>query len=189
MARILTVALAGGLLAAMPQVASPQATASRDQLAQEIPNYTRPDAEIAFAGQPSEEVFAKLKEAGFQTVLSLRRPEEINFDEKKAVEAQGMTFVDIPITTSTITDDKVAQFARVVSDPNNKPLLIHCSSSNRVGGMWYIYRALFDKAPEEQSLDEALARGLASPALEQVVKDYVASRKAQVGGPTNQPVK
>jgi uncharacterized protein (TIGR01244 family) len=152
---------------------------AQDRLAEEIPNYTRPDEEIAFAGQPPEEVFAKLKDAGFQTILSLRSPEEINFDEKKAVEAHGMTFVNIPITSSTITDDKVAQFSRVVSDPENKPLLIHCGAASRVGGMWYIYRALFDKAPEEQSLEEALARGLDSPALEQVVKDYVASRKGQ----------
>jgi len=45
--------------------------------------------------------------------------------------------------------------------------------------MWYIYRALFDKAPEEQSLEEAAARGLASPALEAVVLDYVKKRKGQ----------
>ena len=149
------------------------------ELAEEIPNYTRPDEEIAFAGQPPEAIFAKLKEAGFHTILSLRSPEEIDFDEQKLVEAQGMTFVNIPITSSSITDDKVSQFSEVVRDPDNKPLLIHCGRASRVGGMWYIYRALFDKAPEEVSLDEALARGLDSPALEQVVKDYVASRKGQ----------
>jgi uncharacterized protein (TIGR01244 family) len=163
----------------MVPVRSPQALTAQDQLAKEIPNYARPDKEIAFAGQPPEEVFAKLKEAGFQTILSLRSPDEIDFDEKKAVEAQGMTFVNIPISSSTITDDKVAQFSRVVSDPENKPLLIHCGAASRVGGMWYIYRALFDKVPEEQSLEEAMARGLDSPALEAVVKDYVASRKGQ----------
>jgi uncharacterized protein (TIGR01244 family) len=179
MNRALLMAFAA-VLAATTMTASVYAqTASQDSLAQEIPNYARPDEEIAFAGQPPEPVFAKLKEAGFQTVLSLRSPEEISFDEAKIVEDLGMTFVNIPITTSTITDDKVAQFARIVSDPENKPLLIHCGRASRVGGMWYIYRALFDKAPEELSLDEALARGLDSPALEQVVKDYVTSRKDQ----------
>ena len=118
--------------------------APQDPLAEEIPNYTRPDQEIAFAGQPPEAVFAKLKEAGFHTILSLRHPEEISFDEKKAVEDLGMSFVNIPITNSTITDEKVEQFSRVVSDPENKPLLIHCGAASRVGGMWYIYRALFD---------------------------------------------
>jgi uncharacterized protein (TIGR01244 family) len=167
------------MAAAIVPRAHAQTPAAQDSLAEEIPNYTRPDEEIAFAGQPPEEVFAKLKEAGFQTILSLRSPEEIDFDEKKAVEAHGMAFVNIPITSSTITDDKVAQFSRVVSDPENKPLLIHCGAASRVGGMWYIYRSLFEKAPEEQSLDEALARGLDSPALEAVVKDYVTSRKGQ----------
>src|SRR3972149_10152815 len=153
--------------------------APQDPLAEEIPNYTRPDHEIAFAGQPPEEVFAKLKEGGFHTILSLRHAEEISFDEKKAVEDLGMTFVNIPITNSTITDDKVEQFSRVVSDPENKPLLIHCGAASRVGGMWYIYRALFDKAPEEQSLEEAAVRGLDSPVLEGGVLDYVKKRKGQ----------
>lgn len=171
----LRVSLTTGLVLAMVTATG----YAQDQLAEEIPNYARPDEEIAFAGQPPEEVFVKLKEAGFQTILSLRSPDEIDFDEKKAVENQGMTFVNIPVTSNTITDDKVAQFSRVVSDPENKPLLIHCGRASRVGGMWYIYRALFDKAPEEQSLEEAAARGLASPALEQVVKDYVESRKGQ----------
>lgn len=154
-------------------------TATQDPLAEEIRNYARPDEEIAFGGQPPEVVFAKLKEAGFQTILSLRSPDEIDFDEGKVVEELGMTFVNIPVTTSTITDEKTEEFSRVVNDPDNKPLLIHCGGGNRVGGMWYIYRALFEKAPEEESLDEALERGLSSPALEQVVKDYVASRKGQ----------
>ena len=175
MKTILTSTFALGLMAAVMTTGS----YAQDPLAEEIPNYTRPDEEIAFAGQPPEPVFAKLKEAGFQTILSLRRPDEISFDEKKAVEEQGMTFVNIPITSSAITDDNVAEFSRVVSDPENKPLLIHCGRAGRVGGMWYIYRALFDKAPEEQSLEEALARGLSSPALEAVVKDYVESRKGQ----------
>jgi uncharacterized protein (TIGR01244 family) len=179
MRTIPAMALAAALVGTIAPVASPQASTAQDRLAEEIPNYTRPDPEIAFAGQPPEEIFATLKEAGFQTILSLRSPDEIDFDEKKTVEAQGMTFVNIPITSSTITDDKVAQFSRVVSDPKNKPLLIHCGAASRVGGMWYIYRALFDKAPEEQSLEEAAARGLDSPALEAVVKDYVASRKGQ----------
>jgi len=171
MKTILTFAFAVGLITATGY--------AQDPLAEEIPNYTRPDEEIAFAGQPPEPVFAKLKEAGFQTILSLRNPDEISFDEKKAVEEQGMTFVNIPIVSTAITDEKVAEFSRVVSDPDNKPLLIHCGRASRVGGMWYIYRALFDKAPEEQSLEEALAAGLASPALEAVVKDYVESRKGQ----------
>ncbi len=175
MKTILTSAFAMGLVAAVMTTSG----YAQDPLAEEIPNYTRPDEEIAFAGQPPEPVFAKLKEAGFQTILSLRSPDEISFDEKKAVEEQGMTFVNIPITSTAITDDDVAEFSRVVSDPENKPLLIHCGRAGRVGGMWYIYRALFDKAPEEQSLEEALARGLASPALEAVVKDYVESRKGQ----------
>jgi uncharacterized protein (TIGR01244 family) len=143
----------------------------------EIPNYRRQTEELAFAGQPTPESFEKIKEAGFKTVLNIRPDREMRFDEKKVVEELGMTYLTIPITTKTITDEKVDSFAEIVDDPDNKPLLIHCAGSNRVGGMWYIYRALKHGVPEEESLEEAVAAGLRSPVLEQIVLKYVEERK------------
>jgi uncharacterized protein (TIGR01244 family) len=171
--RILFLAFAGHAVAS----AAHSQTDTDDPLAKEIPNYVRPAGTIAFSGQPAEETFKKLKEAGYKTILNLRPADELSFDEKKVVEELGMTYVNIPITTFSITDEKVSQFTKVVGDSANKPLLIHCGSSNRVGGLWYIYRALTDKVPEEESLEEATAFGLRSLGLKMVVLRYVDQRK------------
>lgn len=144
-----------------------------------IASFRRLSPEIATAGQPTDADLKTLKEAGFETVLNLRPPEEGSLEEKAKVEVLGMTYVNIPITSGTITEEKVKQFSEVVRDASNKPLLIHCASANRVGALWYIHRMLKDAAGEEKSLAEARDIGLKSPALEQVVREYVEKHKAR----------
>ena len=153
-------------------------TESEDPLAKTIPNYTRAaDGEIVYAGQPSKDGFRAVKDAGFKTVINLRPADEMNFDEKKVVEGLGMTYVNIPITTLSITEEKVGRLADLLGDPEAAPILMHCGSSNRVGGMWYIYRALFTDASEEEAMEEATKYGLRSVMLKTMVESYVSSRK------------
>ena len=153
-------------------------TESEDPLAKTIPNYTRAtDGEIVYAGQPSQDGFQVVKDAGFQTVINLRPADEMSFDEKKVVEDLGMAYVNIPITTLSITDEKVGRLADLLGDPEAAPVLLHCGSSNRVGGMWYIYRALFTDASEEEAMEEATKYGLRSAMLKTVVERYVSTRK------------
>ena len=153
-------------------------TGAAEPLAKAIPNYTRSaDGKIVYAGQPSEDNFQTLKEAGFKTVINLRPADEMSFDEKKVVEELGMTYVNIPITTFSITEEKVGQLADLLGDPDAAPVLMHCGSSNRVGGMWYIYRALFGDASEEEAMKEAVEYGLRSATLKTVVERYVSKRK------------
>lgn len=148
--------------------------------AEKTPNFHRVSEEIATSGQPSDEDLKRLREAGFKAVLNLRPPEEGSLAEKPKVEALGMTYVNIPITPETITDEKVQRFSEVVADPSNKPLLIHCASANRVGGLWFIHRALGQGVAAEQGLKEAKEIGLKSPVLEGIVIRYVDERKGKV---------
>ncbi len=162
-------------------VASPGAhtqTETEDPLAKEIKNYVRPtDGNVAYGGQPTEDGFQAVKDAGFKTVINLRPVGEMSFDEKKVVEDLGMTYVNIPITTFSITDEKISQLAELLGDPEAAPVLMHCGSSNRVGGMWYIYRVLFEEASEEEAMEEAVEYGLRNTMLTTAVKQYVSKRK------------
>jgi hypothetical protein len=57
----------------------------------------------------------------------------------------------------------------VLDDPSAGPVLLHCASSNRVGGVWAVIQARKGKA-----LDEALAAGreagLHNPQMEAAVR-------------------
>ncbi|MGA8295079.1 MAG: protein tyrosine phosphatase family protein [Rhodoplanes sp.] len=101
-------------------------------------NYTRLKPHIATAGLLKDGAIPALKALGFATIVDLRGPDEGAGAEKQAVEAAG--YVNIPVTGGVPTDAQIAEFARVVEDANNAPLLVHCASANRVGAMWTLYR-------------------------------------------------
>jgi protein tyrosine/serine phosphatase len=69
---------------------------------------------------------------------------------------------------------KSFEFALVVEDADNAPLLIHCGSANRVGDMWALYRAL-KGIPDEIALEEARTIGL-QPDREADVRKWLAER-------------
>ena len=111
-----------------------------------------------FGGQPDAAAFERLAEdAGIQTIINLRRPQELEslaFDEPAVVEALGMHYVNIPFTPDGLSAEDVDRLAAVLAETKG-PVLLHCGSSNRAGGMWAAYLARhrgFD-------LDEAIRLG------------------------------
>jgi uncharacterized protein (TIGR01244 family) len=122
-------------------------------------NYTRLKPHIATAGLLKNGAAPALKALGFATIVDLRGPNEGTAAEKQAVEAAGLRYVNIPVTGSGPTDAQVAEFARVVGDANNAPLLVHCVSANRAGAMWTLYRVRHG-TPPSVALEEGRTVGL-----------------------------
>ncbi|MDF1813783.1 MAG: hypothetical protein P1V20_16395, partial [Verrucomicrobiales bacterium] len=52
--------------------------------------------EIYFGAQPGVEDLKEAKEKGLQTIVSLRHPGELDFDERKEVESLGMKYIAHP---------------------------------------------------------------------------------------------
>ena len=100
-----------------------------------------------------------LKALGFATIVDLRSPAEGAGAERQAAQAAGLRYVNIPVTGGGPTDAQVAEFARVVEDANNAPLLVHCASANRVGAMWTLYRVR-QGIPLSIALEEGRTAGL-----------------------------
>ena len=131
-----------------------------------VPHYQRVNPSLATAGQPSAPTVAKLKEMGFRTVVNLRRSDEAPEvqKEKAAVEAQGLRYIAIPVTPDTFSPDDVTAVQRILEDETAAPVLLHCSSANRVGAVWGVIerrhgRSLADAEAEARKI------GLSSPAM------------------------
>lgn len=116
------------------------------------------DSLFYFGGQPDEAAFERLAdEASLTTVINLRRPQELerlDFDEPALVEELGLRYVNIPITPDAFSADDVDRLAEVLAQTEG-PVLLHCGSSNRVGGMWAAYLARHRGI----DLDEAIRLG------------------------------
>jgi uncharacterized protein (TIGR01244 family) len=137
---------------------------------------------IFFAGQLAEPDFKTLSEWGVKTVVNFRsRPEveHLPFDEKKVVEALGMTYLHIPIGRERLDDSVLDKIVRTIgkSKEKKKKVMLHCASSDRVGFAWSLYIGATD-ADIEAAIIAGKEAGLRSPGLEARAREYIQKRKS-----------
>ena len=157
---VVAVALgAANVSAGVPEAVDPAA----------IPAYRVLHPGLAAAGQPSPEALKGLAQMGFRTVVNLRPEKEGPPDERTVVEAQGLRYVSIPVTADTFSLADVEAIERVLDESSAGPVLLHCSSSNRVGGAWAVIQVRKGKSLEEAEA-AGRAAGLHSPAMAVAVR-------------------
>lgn len=129
---------------------------------------------VYLAGQPKEADLALLAERGVRTVVNMREASEpIGYDERAAVEAAGMTYVHIPWKgPDALTDDVFATYREQFATAE-RPVFVHCGSSNRVGALWAAHRVLDSGLELEAAVAEAKRVGLRSKEYEEKARDYV----------------
>jgi len=150
-----------------------------------IPAYRLIQPGLAAAGQPTPEALQGLKGMGFRTVVNLRPEKEGPADERAVVEAQGLRYVSIPFTADTFSLADVEALEKVLDDPAAAPVLLHCGSSNRVGGAWAVIQARKGKSLEEAEA-AGRAAGLHSPQMEAAVRRVLgAPPPATAAAPVN----
>src|SRR5215216_5248700 len=139
-----------------------------------VDNPGQPLEDVATAGQPDEEQFKRLAEAGYKTVLDLRTSEEDpGFDESGVVQQAGMEYVNIPVGHETIEEETFEWVRELMNDPERKPVLVHCSSANRVGALLLPYLVLDEGKSPEEAEEIASRVGLRSDELTHAALEYV----------------
>lgn len=124
-----------------------------------VSNYLRATPYVGTGGLIDPSGIGMLAGMGFKTVVSLNTSEEGADAEQPMIEKAGMTFIGIQVPTTAPTAEQVAEFAAIVENPANYPMLVHCESANRVGAMWALYRAS-KGVPAEVAVEEGRAIGL-----------------------------
>ncbi|HEY3348962.1 MAG TPA: sulfur transferase domain-containing protein [Thermoanaerobaculia bacterium] len=131
----------------------------------DAPNYKRLSPSLAVSGKPSKEALASLKAAGFSTAVDLRQPNEGVASAKEAVEAQGLKFVSVPVSPDTFTLEDAKRIEAVLKDQGSAPVLLYCSSSNRVGAALAVIEYRRGRTRDE-AIAEGKKAGLSSSAME-----------------------
>jgi uncharacterized protein (TIGR01244 family) len=140
-------------------------------------NAGQPLADVATAGQPERDDFERLAEAGYKTVVDLRSLEEPRgLDEPEVVRRAGMEYVNIPVGHERVDDDTFERFRELVADPGQRPMLVHCSSANRVGALLIPYLILDEGKAPEDAVRMASEVGLGSDELKQAALRYTTRR-------------
>lgn len=133
---------------------------------------------VFLASQPKPEDFVQAKKGGVKTVINLRHENENKeFDEAQVVKAEGLEYINLPFNGADEMTDEVLDQARHLLNTAPRPILLHCSSANRVGAVWLPYRVLDGGLSWDEALAEAKIVGLKSPDYEQRARDYIRRRQ------------
>ena len=146
-----------------------------------IENFGCINANLYRGAQPRSSDYADLAELGVKTVIDLQRDGERN--EQHLVESAGMKFYRIGLRDDAWpTREQAQNFLKIVDDPGNQPVFIHCHGGrHRAGAMTAIYRITHDGWDANRAYAEmkqyGFEKGLGHGALKDYVYDYYNQRK------------
>src|SRR5215831_7000762 len=105
-----------------------------------IRNFGKMDDRLYRGAQPNESDYKDLKALGVKTVIDLRE-DPVSY-EKRAVEAVGMRYVNIPMSDSSYPKpESIDAFLKLVNDPATGTMYVHCAGGrHRTGVMGAVYR-------------------------------------------------
>jgi len=116
-----------------------------------ILNFYEVSDDLYRGGQPSAASFARLKAMGIRTVVSLRT---FNVHTDR-LEGLGMRYVHISFKANHPEDEDVVRFLKVLRDPANRPVFVHCKwGTDRCGMMAAVYRIVVQGWSKKRALAE-----------------------------------
>jgi uncharacterized protein (TIGR01244 family) len=129
---------------------------------------------VFLASQPQPSDIEQAKKGGVKSVINLRhREENTDFDEQAVVADLGLNYYNLPWNGPDELNDQIFDDSRKLLNTVERPILLHCSSANRVGAVWIPWRVLDGGADIEEAVAEAKVIGLKSPDYETKARDYV----------------
>jgi tyrosine-protein phosphatase SIW14 len=137
--------------------------------------------------QPTADGFKELAALGVKCVLDVAG----GAGDAALVEGGALKLFHVPMTAFGLRDDRVLEALRIMADPQNRPLLIHCQhGADRTGAMVALYRVLFQGWTPEKAVLEMNRGGYHHSSLFRNLETYVLKadaaalrRKLGIAGP------
>lgn len=137
---------------------------------------------VVYGRQPDEETIPKLKEQGFNMVLSVRFDDEpVGFDSRKLVEKSGMSFQQISFYKGKLADrpravdanaiDEISKLLSATASSGGK-LLLHCASGQRAAGALAAVLVRDYEYSREDALEYAAKAGMTSTGVATALDQY-----------------
>lgn len=165
-----TVALA--LTVALPAGAQPAAAIHIDNFGEVNSTYYR-------GAQPKGPDYAELAAVGIKTLVNLT-DEDADAREPALARSAGLSYFQIPMSTRKApTPAQITEFLKIVNDPANQPVYVHCvGGRHRTGVMTALYRLTHDAWTPGRAFDEMkhykFGADFLHPEFKSFVYDYAA---------------
>ena len=152
---------------------SPQASATAAPPVR-IDNFGRINEHYYRGAQPTGQDFADLAKLGIKTLIDLTNGDG-DSSEQRLAEGAGMKFFNIAMSTRVVpTVEQIATFLKIVNDPANQPVYVHCvGGKHRTGVMTAIYRMTSQKWVADQAFKEMKSYKFGADFLHPEFKKFV----------------
>ncbi|HEX4438828.1 MAG TPA: tyrosine-protein phosphatase [Thermoanaerobaculia bacterium] len=125
--------------------------------------------------QPSADGFKELVGLGVKTVIDLAG----GGGDGAFVKEGSLKLVHLPMHAWSLRDDRVLEALRVMADPSNRPIMIHCQhGADRTGALVALYRVVVQGWTKERAVEEMNRGGYHHNSLFSNLDRYV--RRADV---------
>ena len=129
---------------------------------------------LGTSGQPKDDQFALIKQAGYQLVVNLALPSSDHAipEEGSIVSGLGMAYVHLPVSFESPRVEDLRQFCGVLDAFSSSKIWVHCVVNARVSVFCYHYltkrRGLSDSEARTALLDRW------EPEMDDVWRDFLA---------------
>lgn len=122
-------------------------------------NYVKINDNLSTSGQPTEEQFTSIANAGFETVINLlpREKENALKTEEEVVRGLGLDYSYIPVDFGKPTAANFDDFTKAMQANEGKRVWVHCAVNARVSIFLARYRNEVLGEPLEQSREHISA--------------------------------
>lgn len=127
-----------------------------------VGNFHKVDDQVYRGAQPTAEGFRSLAKLGIKIVVDLREVGDRSRGEEKAVTADGMRYVPIPMNgMHAPSGAAVARVLDLLEDRSIGPVFVHCRrGADRTGSVIACYRVEHDHWQNDKALAEARSLGM-----------------------------
>ena len=142
-----------------------------------VTNLYRIEPDLYRSAQPDGAGFRALAALGVKTVLDLKGGE----GDGDTARGTSLKLLHIPMSAWGLRDDRVLEALRILSDPTNRPLIVHCQhGADRTGALMALYRVVVQGWSKEDAIREMNEGGYHHSSLWSNLDRYV--RAANVEG-------
>lgn len=116
-----------------------------------VPNLHRISKDLYRGAQPNAEGMKQLEKLGIKTVFNLR----FIISDRRKIKGTGLDYEHIRMTTLYAKTSDVVRFLKVVTDPKQTPVYVHCRYGiDRTGTMCAAYRIVVQGWSKEEAIEE-----------------------------------
>lgn len=132
--------------------------------AEDLPNLHNITPVIFRGGRPTIKGVQILKSNGIKSIINLENVVGPVSAERENAKKLGMGFMSSPVSWIRMpTDEQMDKILKVMSNPNNQPIYVHClQGRDRTGLVAGLYRVLIEKVSPRDAFREMKELGFRS---------------------------